>query len=64
MQRGATLNLNFELPVTLDVKLTRPSKGIDLFGKGNMTDSAIALHENLSALHRDMEGSHVAQVNQ
>jgi hypothetical protein len=57
--KGCHSNLNFELSVTLDEALER-----DLFGKENTTDFAIALHGNLPALHRDMEGSHVAQVNQ
>jgi hypothetical protein len=57
--KGCHSNSNFELSATLHEALER-----GLFGKGNTTDFAIALHGNEPALHRDMEGSHVAQVNQ
>ena len=57
--KGCYSNLNIELSGILDEALEK-----DLFGDGNTIDSVIALHGNLPALHRVMEGSHVAQVNQ
>jgi hypothetical protein len=55
MLMGCYSNLDIVLSGILDEALEKD---------GNKIDSVIALHGNLLALHRVMEGSHVAQVNQ